>query len=145
MHNGRFDSLRNITRQRVSSYKLAYLLAAGLIVIVELAFHTLSDALAAPAVLVLALLGVTLAVAPWIGIAGDVLYIAAFVAADFSGYTESLSFPLGKPKISANENARRFQKETAGIFGKRFEKKKILRKMLKVFMRANLMNFRHQK
>lgn len=94
MHNGRFDSLRNITRQRVSSYKLAYLLVAGLIVIVELAFHTLSDALAAPAVLVLALLGVTLAVAPWIGIAGDVLYIAAFVAADFSGYTESLSFPV---------------------------------------------------
>lgn len=94
MHNGRFDSLRNITRQRVSSYKLAYLLAAGLIVIVELAFHTLSDALAASAVLVLALLGVTLAVAPWIGIAGDVLYIAAFVAADFSGYTESLSFPV---------------------------------------------------
>lgn len=61
MHNGRFDSLRNIARQRVRSYKLTYLLAAGIIVIIELVFHAVSDAVAPPAVLVLALLGMMLA------------------------------------------------------------------------------------
>ena len=94
MHNGRFDSLKNATRQRMGKYRLAYLLAAGTFVIVEFSLHAVSDALAAPAAVVLALLGVMLAAAPWIGVFGDVLYVAAFVAVDFSGYSESLSFPV---------------------------------------------------
>lgn len=72
-------------------FKLAYLLMSASIVVLEEVFHAFAAPLGIRDVLTLAALCVLLSVAPWLGCAGDLLYVAVFAA--MGTFSSSLAFP----------------------------------------------------
>lgn len=61
-------------------FRLAYLLMSVSIVFLEVVFHAFSAPLGIHDILILVTLCVMLSVAPWLGFAGDLLYVAVFAA-----------------------------------------------------------------
>lgn len=72
-------------------FRLAYLLMSASIVVLEVVFHAFAAPLGIRDVLTLAALCVLLSVAPWLGFAGDLLYVAVFAA--MGTFSSSLAFP----------------------------------------------------
>ncbi len=87
------ERLADFVRPYSRGYRLAYLLVSASVVVLEVVFHTISAPLGASAALLLAALFVLLTVAPWLGGAGDLLYVAAFTAAGAIPCSASLAFP----------------------------------------------------
>lgn len=65
-------------RPHPCGFRLAYLLMSASIVVLEVVFHAFAAPLGIRDVLILAVLCVLLSVAPWLGFAGDLLYVAVF-------------------------------------------------------------------
>lgn len=72
-------------------FRLAYLLMSVSIVFLEVVFHAFSAPLGIHDILILVTLCVMLSVAPWLGFAGDLLYVAVFAA--MGAFSSSLAFP----------------------------------------------------
>lgn len=70
---------------------MAYLLMSVSIVFLEVVFHAFSAPLGIHDILILVTLCVMLSVAPWLGFAGDLLYVAVFAA--MGAFSSSLAFP----------------------------------------------------
>lgn len=62
------------------------------IVVLEVVFHAISAPLGTHDILILAALCALLSVAPWLGITGDLLYVAVFAA--MGAFSSSLAFPV---------------------------------------------------
>lgn len=78
----------------MSEYRLAYLLAAVVIVVFELAFNAVSQSWNLFDSVTLLALCALLAVAPWVGIGGDLLYIGPFALLGATSVESALSFPV---------------------------------------------------
>ena len=84
----------NAAQSYSRGYRLAYLLMSVSIVILEVIFHTISSPLNGSDALLLTILCVLLAAAPWLGNVGDFLYVGAFAVVGVLHYGFSLTFPV---------------------------------------------------
>ena len=73
-------------------FRLSYLFMSVSIVVLEVVFHAISAPLGTHDILILAALCALLSVAPWLGITGDLLYVAVFAA--MGAFSSSLAFPV---------------------------------------------------
>lgn len=76
------------------SYRLSYLFMSALITILEVVFHAVSSPLSSSDILLLAGLCLLLIVVPWLGCAGDLLYVGAFIVVGAVQQASSLVFPV---------------------------------------------------
>ncbi|WP_376975727.1 sensor histidine kinase [Arcanobacterium hippocoleae] len=88
-----FKVIKRHLYPRASSYKLAYLLTAALIMIFELIIHLSPPFFDTSTIWVLAFLCIALAAAPWLGTIGDLFFSLAYIAIGLAEFDSSLSFP----------------------------------------------------
>lgn len=88
------ERLADFVRPYSRGYRLAYLLVSASVVVLEVVFHTISAPLGASAALLLAALFVLLTVAPWLGGAGDLLYVPHSPRREQSPAAPRSRFPL---------------------------------------------------
>lgn len=88
----KFDSFHYIFRARTHGYKVAYLTIATIAVVLESLFISDSGLDKQTFVLLLAGYGLILTLAPWLGMAGDILFITVYVLIFLSGHGRLLSF-----------------------------------------------------
>ena len=75
------EGLSDAVRPYSRGLRLAYLLVSASVMVLEVVFQAILQPLEASDVLSLAALCVLLAVAPWLGCVGDLLYVGAFAVA----------------------------------------------------------------
>lgn len=75
------ERFTDLVRPYSRGYRLAYVLTSVSVAVLEVVSHAISTPLDMPSFLLLTALCVSLAMAPWLNRAGDLLYVGAFAAA----------------------------------------------------------------
>lgn len=87
------ERFTDLVRPYSRGYRLAYVLTSVSVAVLEVVSHAISTPLDMPSFLLLTALCVSLAMAPWLNRAGDLLYVGAFAAAGATSCSVSLAFP----------------------------------------------------